>query len=185
MKKITLLFLVSIMIGCSSNSTTKNVKMREVSNNSSSSSINAAGIQTLNKQEANPTTNISANELSGVTGSETWCAIENITLKQIFLKPDSCDSCGHSFLVSDSQFTSANHDFVSDSVIGIDIDVDKKDGNGSQEMRMDDIAIFSNAYPYDENKKEAVFEGNSVKYTLPVGDGSNCSMVIILDFGTF
>ena len=92
---------------------------------------------------------------------------------------------GHSFLVSDSQFTSANHDFVSDSVIGIDIDVDKKDGNGSQEMRMDDIAIFSNTYPYDENKKEAVFEGNSVKYTLPIGDGSNCSMVIILDFGTF
>ena len=82
MKKITLLFLISIMIGCSSNSTTKNVKMREVSNSSSSSSINAAGIQTLNKQEANPTTNITANELSGVTGSETCVPLKTLHLNR-------------------------------------------------------------------------------------------------------
>ena len=63
-------------------------------------------------------------DTSGVVGEDSWCTIETITLKQIFLKPDSCDSCGHSFLVSDSQYTPANHDFVSDSVIGIDIDAD-------------------------------------------------------------
>ena len=110
---------------------------------------------------------------------------EKITLKQIFLKPDSCDSCGHNFLVSDSQYTSADHDFVSDSVIGIDIDADKGDGNGPTEIRMDDISIFSAAYPYNERQKENVFTGNSVQYTLPFGDGSNCSMIIILDFGNF
>jgi len=86
-------------------------------------------------------------DTSGVVGAATWCTIDNITLKQIFLKPDSCDSCGHSFLVSDSQYTSANHDFVSDSVIGIDIDADKGDGNGPKEIRMDDIPITQSIHP--------------------------------------
>ena len=182
-----MLFFMSIIIGCASKSTvnSNNVKMREMGSNSASSRLNSHGITIFNSNAASPTTNVANTDTSGVDGTASWCNIENITLKQIFLKPDSCHSCGHSFLVSDSQYTSANHDFVSDSVIGIDIDADKEDGNGPTEIRMDDISIFSDAYPYNERQKENVFTGNSVQYTLPFGDGSNCSMTIILDFGNF
>ena len=159
--------------------------MREMGSNSASSHVNSHSVTIFNSKAASPTTNVANTDTSGVVGTASWCNIENITLKQIFLKPDSCDSCGHSFLVSDSQYTSADHDFVSDSVIGIDIDADKGDGNGPKEIRMDDISIFSAAYPYNERQKENVFTGNSVQYTLPLGDGSNCSMIIILDFGNF
>jgi len=98
--------------------------MREMGSNLASSRVNSQGITIFNSKAASPTTNVGSADTSGVVGAATWCTIDNITLKQIFLKPDSCDSCGHSFLVSDSQYTSADPDFVSDSVIGIDIDAD-------------------------------------------------------------
>ena len=125
MKKIMTLFFVCLLIGCSSKTSqnSNNVRMRQMGQIATSSSLNSNSISIFNANEASPTTNVSTADLSSVTGTAPWCTIENIELKQIFLKPDSCENCGHSFLVSYSQYMSANHDFVSDSVIGIDIEI--------------------------------------------------------------
>ena len=188
MKKILTLIFVSLSIGCASKTSQDSNNVPKTTQNSHNVKMRALGtvsansMGTFNANPTSPTTNVSTADLSSVTGTAPWCTIKNIELKQIFLKPDSCESCGHSFLVSDSQHTSANHNFVSDSVIGIDIYADKEDGNGHQYVRMDDVPIFSEDYPYYDTVKEGVFKGGSVKFTLPFGDGSNCSMIIIIDF---
>ena len=131
------------------------------------------------------TKNISSNQKSIVyqeQGSNTDCS--TVELDQLWLKPGNLDSAGHTILYQDGDYNEGYHEFSPYSVIGIDMTF-----NGN-EVKVSDIKIFNSDYVYDENLREAIFEGK-VAYSFPVGRNSNgtsdtgCWMQIIFDFNDY
>jgi len=131
------------------------------------------------------TKNISTNQKSIVykeAGSNTDCS--TVKLVQLWLKPGNINSGGHTYLFQNEAYKEGYHEFSPYSVISIDMTFNGNDVNVS------DIKIFNSDFIYNEDLKEAVFEGK-VAYSFPVGRNSNgtsstgCWMQIIFDFDDY
>ena len=121
------------------------------------------------------------------------CDNTNVSLDQIFLKPDMESEEGHTFLYQNGKATGASHEFAASNVIGIDIQFKGED------VRMSDVYVFDqdidSEYAFKEGVAEDVFvneknDTHSVSYDFPIGSTkeapmvsiTGCWMKIILDF---